>query len=263
MTRLLNVFLVDDEPLALRRLERLLKQTGRVEIAGGATVPEEAVEFLNRERVDVLFLDIEMPGWNGFEVISRLEHQPFVVFTTAYDRYALRAFSVNSIDYLLKPVSTEDLDRALTKLERLTMPAAADEARAVLEAQTLALLEQVAARTRGTVEYPTRIASRSGERVVYVELDAVTHFLAEDKLTFAVTSEKRFVVDAPIAELERKLDPKRFFRVHRAVLVNGQYVAELENGLGGGAYARLRDPARTTLSVARERVRPFRQWLEG
>jgi two-component system, LytTR family, response regulator len=263
MTRPLRVFLVDDEPLALRRLARMLDETGRVEIVGSATIPEDAVEFLNAEPVDVVFLDIEMPGWSGFDVIARLDRQPFIVFTTAYDQYALRAFSVNSIDYLLKPVSRADLDRALTKLERLALPDAGEAARTHLEAQAEALLAHFAARAQVRNEYPTRIASRIGERVVFVELETVTHFLAEDKLTFAVTGEKRFVVDSPIADLERKLDPKRFFRIHRSTLVHAAFVAEMENGLGGGAFIRLRDAGRTVLQVARDRVRPLRQWLGG
>ena len=115
----LRAFLADDEPLALKRLTRLLLDTGRFEMAGSATDPEAAVEFLSRERVDVLFLDIEMPGMNGFELLARLAHQPAVIFTTAFDQYALRAFEVNAIDYLLKPIEPEQLDRAIRKLERL------------------------------------------------------------------------------------------------------------------------------------------------
>src|SRR5215211_3345748 len=112
----LRVFLVDDEPLALRRLARLLDQTGRVEILGSATDPEAAIEQVSKLSVDVLFLDIEMPGLNGFELLARLARQPIVIFTTAYDRYALRAFEVNSIDYLLKPIEAEHLERALNKI---------------------------------------------------------------------------------------------------------------------------------------------------
>src|SRR5262245_36528689 len=96
----LRVYLVDDEPLALKRLSRLLRQTGRVEIAGSTTSPSEALEFLSRNSVDAVFLDIQMPEMNGFELLSRLNCEPLVVFTTAFDEYALDAFRVNSIDYL-------------------------------------------------------------------------------------------------------------------------------------------------------------------
>ena len=132
-TSQLRVFLIDDEALALKRLARLLQATGRVEIAGSATDPEAALDFLSRENVDALFLDIEMPGLNGFEMLARLKSQPLVIFTTAYDQYALRAFEVNSIDYLLKPIEAEQLDRALAKLERMRATGAPPELRAALE----------------------------------------------------------------------------------------------------------------------------------
>ena len=109
---LLRVFLIDDEPLALKRLARLLRATGRVEIIGSSTDPESTLDLLDAVSMDALFLDIQMPGLNGFELLSRLSSQPLVVFTTAFDQYALRAFEVNSIDYLLKPIEAEHLDRA-------------------------------------------------------------------------------------------------------------------------------------------------------
>src|ERR1700756_3291054 len=115
----LRAYLVDDEPLALERLRRLLAHSDRVEVVGSTTEPEEAVTTLTSSPVDLVFLDIQMPRLNGFEVLSRLPVQPLVIFTTAYDQYALKAFAVNSIDYLLKPIDPEQLARALNKIERL------------------------------------------------------------------------------------------------------------------------------------------------
>ena len=100
----LRVYLVDDEPLALERLRRLLQNTGRVEVVGFTTKPEEAVAALSTNPPDVCFLDIQMPRLNGFDVLARLPSQPIVVFTTAYNQYALQAFSENAVEYLLKPV---------------------------------------------------------------------------------------------------------------------------------------------------------------
>src|SRR5262245_10451297 len=119
MSSFLNAYIVDDERLTVQRLTRLVDATGRVRIAGSATDPEAAVEFLQSHSVDVLFLDIQMPGLTGFELLERLDTHPLVIFTTAYDRYALNAFAVNSIDYLLKPIEAERLEHALDKLERL------------------------------------------------------------------------------------------------------------------------------------------------
>src|ERR1700678_125584 len=120
----MRAFLVDDEALALKRLQRMLAATKRVQVVGTNTDPVNAVPALLDAKPDILFLDIEMPGMTGFEMLTHLRPQPWVVFTTAYDRYALEAFGVNSVDYVLKPIDAANLDRALDKIERLRASAA-------------------------------------------------------------------------------------------------------------------------------------------
>src|SRR5258705_10545682 len=115
---MIRVYVVDDEKLAVDRLMRLLNATGRVTIVGSQTDPEAALAFLRATPVDVLFLDVQMPGLTGFELLEQLERDVTVVFTTAYDRYALDAFGVSSLDYLLKPIEPDRLDQALDKVER-------------------------------------------------------------------------------------------------------------------------------------------------
>jgi two-component system LytT family response regulator len=244
----LRVFLVDDEPLALKRLSRLLKATGRVEVVGSSTDPEVALEKLAAATIDALFLDIQMPGLTGFELLARLDSQPLVVFTTAFDQYALRAFEVNSIDYLLKPIEVEHLDRAINKIERLRGSAPRHDLREVVERLAASIKP-------GPPSYPDKIASRSGDRIRFVELSRVSHFLAKDKLTYAVTSERSYVVDATIAELEQRLDPARFTRIHRSTLLNLDHVQEIHSWFAGGVVVRLKGEKRTELTVARDRVR--------
>jgi two-component system LytT family response regulator len=254
MNEPLRVFLIDDEALALRRLSRMLAAYDRVQVVGSATDPEAALAALSEASVDALFLDIEMPGLGGFELLAHLPIQPFVIFTTAYEHYALRAFAVNSIDYLLKPIEAEQLDRALAKLERLRAAGQPPALGAVMEQLAAALKAQSPA-------YPTRIASRLGDRVQLVELARVSHFVAKDKLTYAVAGDKQFVVDATITELEQKLDPARFLRIHRATLVNLDHIAEVHTAFAGGMMVRLKDARRTELSVARDRTRVLKQRL--
>jgi two-component system, LytTR family, response regulator len=110
-----RVSLVDDEALALKRLSRLLRATAKVEIVGSSTEPQEALSFLAHHNVDAVFLDVQMPGMNGFELLAQLPAQPIVIFTTAFDRYALHAFEFNSIDYLLKPIEARQFDRAFNQ----------------------------------------------------------------------------------------------------------------------------------------------------
>jgi two-component system LytT family response regulator len=249
----LRAYLVDDEPLALERLRRLLEHTERVKVTGSTTEPEEAVAALTADPPDVCFLDIQMPRLNGFEVLARLSSQPMVVFTTAYDQYALKAFGVNTIDYLLKPVEPESLERALNKVERLR--ALGQLAQPDLQV----LLKQLTDSLRDTKpEYPDRIASRLGDRLWFLDLDRVAYFYAEDKLTYAVSEGKAYCVDYAIAQLERKLDPRKFLRIHRSTVVNAIWVKEVTSLPGGGLNVRLKDGRNTDLTVARDRAREFK-----
>jgi two-component system LytT family response regulator len=255
----LRAYLVDDEPLAIERLERLLSNFPAVRVAGSAIDPAAALEYLASETVDVLFLDIQMPGMNGFELLSRLAEQPFVIFTTAYDEYALRAFQVNSIDYLLKPVDAEQLERALKKLDRLR-PAEKPDWQRNPELQTM--LRELADQLRGQrADYPRRIATRVGERISFLDLDSVTHFMAHDKLTYAVVNGRQHSVDQTIAELERRLDPAKFLRIHRAALVNVDWIHEVNSWFAGKVIVSLKDVQRTQLPVARDRVRALKERL--
>jgi two-component system, LytTR family, response regulator len=259
----LRAYVLDDEPLAIERLERLLGSAGGfrggLRIVGRATDPAQALDFLNRESVDVLFLDIQMPGMNGFELLSRLNAQPFVIFTTAFDEFALKAFEVNSIDYLMKPIEPEQLARALKKFDLLRLAAKQDWQQ---NPELPTLLKELAASLRGErAEYPRRIASRVGERISFLELDAVTHFVAQDKLTYAVVNGRRHCVDQSIAELEQRLDPTTFLRVHRSALVNVDWIHEVNSWFAGKVVLSLKDAQHTQLPVARDRVRSLKSLL--
>jgi two-component system, LytTR family, response regulator len=245
-----RVFLVDDEPLALRRLARMLEATGRIELAGQSTDPEAAIAAIRAAPdLDLVFLDISMPDLDGFEVCAKLPPAVMVVFTTAHDEHALRAFQTNAIAYLLKPVREDDLMHALDKLDRLRELPPADAADQL--ARTMANI--LAARE------PERIASRLGDRIHLVELDRITHFFAEDKLTYAVTAERTFVVDASIAVLEERYARAGYVRIHRATLVRLAAIAELSSTTEG-TRIRLSD-GKTELVVARERARALKDRL--
>ena len=258
----LRAYLVDDEPLAIQRLARMLAPFRDLTIAGSATDPAQALAYLSSpagKEVDVLFLDIQMPEMNGFELLSRLADQPLVIFTTAFDEYALRAFAVNSIDYLLKPIDPEQLERAMRKLQRLRAHARPEWQQSP---DLHALLGEMAAALRGQrSEYPRRIATRSGERITFLDLDQVTHFLAADKLTYAIVNGRQHCVDQTIKELEQRLDPARFFRIHRAVLVNVDWIRDLGAWFAGKLVVTLKDAQHTQLTVARDRSAALKERL--
>ena len=256
---MIRAFVVDDEPLAVRRLKRMLDETGRVEMAGSSSDPVDALAALAETKVDVLFLDIQMPGMTGFEMLGMMDPQPLVVFTTAFDQYALKAFEVNSIDYLLKPIEERHLARALDKIERLHASAAPAPDWKALVAQLAGALKQPGAAL--AAEYPERIASRLGDRIHILDLAKVTHFFAQEKLTFAAMEGKNHVVDHTISDLEQKLDPHHFFRIHRSTLLNLAWVKELDAWFGGRFLVRLKDAKSTELQVARERVQELKKRL--
>jgi two-component system LytT family response regulator len=254
----LRAYLVDDELLALKRLNRLLQATGCIEVLGSTTAPATALKFLSSETVDVLFLDIQMPGMNGFELLARLPVQPMVIFTTAYDEYALRAFEVNSIDYLLKPVEPQQLDRALKKLALLRDAGKSLELRTQLQSMAAKLARGFASPPG---EFPDRICSRVGDRILFIDLDKITHFFSEDKLTYAATEIKKYIVDYTISELEQKLEARGFVRIHRASLINLHLVDELYRWFGGRMLVRMKDKNRTELTVARDHVKSLKEKL--
>jgi two-component system LytT family response regulator len=185
-------------------------------------------------------------------MLSLLDPQPLVVFTTAYDQYALQAFEVNSIDYLLKPVEERHLARALDKLDRLrSAPVPPPDWKSVLAQLSIAM----------GAPPPARIASRLGERIHILDLAKVTHFFAQDKLTYAATEGKNYVIDYSVAELEQKFDSRQFCRIHRSTLLNLAWVRELDAWFGGRALVRLRDSKSTELQVARDRVAELKKKL--
>jgi two-component system LytT family response regulator len=248
---MIRAFVVDDERLAVDRLVRLLEKTGRVTLAGSATDPEDAVASLRSAQIDVLFLDVQMPGLTGFELLERVDRDLRVIFTTAYDKYALDAFTVNSVDYLLKPIEPERLERALDKLERLS-----GQARPDVRELARAVASQLQPSRR-----LERIASRVGDRTTLLDVARITHFYSKDKLTFAVLNGRDHSVDYTLGELEERLDPRRFVRIHRATIVNTAFVHELDGWIEGGVVVRLRDEKKTELSVARDRVRVLKDQL--
>lgn len=253
-----RAYLVDDEPLAVRRLARLLQATKRVEIAGSATDPEAALKFLGNQTVDVLFLDIHMPGLNGFELLERLPAQPMIIFTTAYDQFALKAFEVNSIDYLLKPIDPEKLDRALAKLDRWRASHDPAAFRSQMESLFARLADSLRSPDAGMAD---QVPSRVGGHIQFIDLKNITHFAAEDKLTFALAGGKKHVVDYTIAELEQKLAARRFVRIHRSTLLNLAWVGELHTWFGGQMVVRLKGQNNVELTVARDRVRALKEKL--
>lgn len=254
MKDLLKVFLVDDEPLALKRLSRLLLETGKIKIIGQTTEPLEALKLIPSLSLDAIFLDIQMPELTGFELLQKLEKYPPVIFTTAFDQFALKAFEVFSVDYLLKPVEAERLEKAIEKLEKFSA-----EPNSNIQNLLANLAQNLSQEKPKTLE---RIASRIGGKVQILNVSEITHFFAEDKMTFAQNAEnKLFPVDSSLNELETKLNENKFLRIHRSFIVNLDFIDEVHGWFSGKVLIRLKDSKKTELVVARERVKILKDFL--
>jgi two-component system LytT family response regulator len=250
----LRVLIVDDEPLARARARRVLATLPGVELVGEAGDAGEARVVFAATRPDVLLLDIQMPGEDGFALLASLQPRPAVVFVTAYDQYAVRAFEENAIDYLLKPYRAERLAAALARSrEQLAGPA--DLSRRLEE--LLATLGPGAPRSAHLDRFTVRI----GLRQLIVKAADVLWFGAEDKLVFAAVEGNRHYVNFTLDELEQRLDPARFVRVHRSAIANLDHAVAMRPGFAGTWRMQMNDAARTEVPVSRARARTLRTRL--
>jgi two-component system, LytTR family, response regulator len=241
----LRVLIVDDEPMARRRLRRLLSSESDVRVVGEAADGATALAAIARAKPDITFLDVQMPELDGFEVLQSIDARelPAIIFVTAYDRYALRAFEVHAIDYLLKPFTRDRFRLALTRArERLTRRRGE---------RVAALLEHLTA----SRHYPTRVAVRTGNRFVVVEFANVDWVEAADNYVSLHVADREYLLRETLASLERQLDPDRFARVHRSALVQIDRIVELHPATHGDVDLVLRGGVRLTLTrTFRERV---------
>jgi two-component system LytT family response regulator len=221
----MKVLIVDDERRARERLKRLLASFPDVEVAGESSDGVSALEAIQTHRPDAVFLDVQMPGLTGFDVVAALPPaaRPLIVFVTAYEEYALRAFEVSAVDYLMKPVEEERLARAVNSLGDRSSRGGIEKLLAVLH--------------RG--QPLQRIVGKRLHKLHVLPVESIQAFLAEQELVFAVTPQGRFLVNSTLRDLEARLDPDCFARAHKQTIVNLAKIAELEPILKGGAVARL------------------------
>jgi two-component system LytT family response regulator len=219
----LRVLLVDDEKLARSRLRRLLGRRKDVEVVGEAEDGQAARGLIAGLKPDALFLDIKMPRISGFDLLRGLADPPFVVFTTAYDQFALQAFEENAVDYLLKPVTEEALDRALAKLARI----AGREKRA--GADLAPLLEALGKKGRMIKRFSVKV----GATYLIVPDERVIFFEAREKYTHLHTEDRSYIVPFSLKDLENLVDAALFLRVHRAYIVNLDNIVSIHAWFGG------------------------------
>ena len=232
--------IVDDEPLARERLRDLVAEHPVVEIAGEAADGEAAVRLIDEIRPDIAFLDIAMPGLTGLEVLGAVRHRPLAIFTTAYDRFAVSAFELAAVDYLLKPFGAERLRAALDRaIDWLQRPAAPADERVRDTLRTDRPLERLFVRDRG--------------RIVPLAAAAIKRCEARDDYVAVHAGGRTYLVQVRLQDLERRLDPTRFVRVHRSHLVNLDFVQAFEPYDAHRLLVHMRDGTRVLGSRTRSR----------
>ncbi len=255
----LRALIVDDESLARRTIRDLLFVDPEVEIIGECDSGSEAVSFLLKQVPDLLFLDIQMPGMNGFEVLSKIEVEriPAIIFVTAFDQYALKAFEAHALDYLLKPFTDERFKAALRQAK--THIEMKDLNR--LNQSLLALIGKYAANEPVAVKrkgFLTRFMIRSGSRAAFIKAEDVDWIAADDYYIKLHVSGKSHLLRMSMTELEERLDPERFLRIHRSTIINFDRVKELHQNPNGASVVVLKDGTELKLSRSRrERLERF------
>ena len=245
----MNAFLVDDEPLARERMRSLLELSGtNLSVVGESGSATEAVQQINAQKPDVVFLDIQMPGLDGFDVVSLLEKpRPYIVFVTAYDQYAIKAFEVFALDYLTKPVRLERLQQCLNRLQDV----------ASLRKNQQSSMEKA---LESREEKPLHVlTAKKGRSIHVLDLNEVMYLEASDKLVYAHTASQKYRVDLTLDELENRLTDGRFLRTHRSYLVNITCISELIPWFSGTYELKLSNG--TQLSISRRRVKTVKEHL--
>jgi two-component system LytT family response regulator len=220
--------IVDDEKLARDLLREYIQQIPDMEIVGEASKGKEAVEVIDKLQPDLIFLDVQMPGMNGFDVLDEIVHDPYVIFCTAYDQYALKAFEKNAVDYILKPLDQErfklGVERAISRMK-------------VEQNNVGELLRNL--KTENKTSYDSHIFVQKSEKLLNLPVDEIVYLEASGDYTILTTKTDQFVSSSGIGKLEEILNPETFIRVHRSTIININSLKEIEKHFNGGMVVKM------------------------
>jgi two-component system LytT family response regulator len=241
--------IIDDEKLARELLTEFLESFPQIEVIGECSKGTEAVEQINKLKPDLIFLDVQMPGMNGFDVLDEIEHEPYVIFTTAYDQYAIKAFERNAVDYVLKPLDQERfklaVDRALKqkKMEEGNLEGLLDSLRTVNPKTT----------------YDSHVFVQKSEKLFNLPVEDIIYLEASGDYTVISTKNDQFVSSSGIGKLEELMNPDTFIRVHRSTIINVNSLKEIERHFNGGMVVKMQNGksfpvSRTYAKLIRKKV---------
>jgi two-component system LytT family response regulator len=249
MNQLFKTIVIDDEPAARRLMKNLLQEySDVVEIIGEASNGKEAIEKIERFRPDLIFLDIQMPDLTGFEVIEQLNEKPNIIFTTAYEQYAIKAFETFSIDYLLKPIKEERLAQSIEKLKKFGRFNQSIDVNGLQE-----IIRQFQAPKKATA-----LPIKTGDRINLIRYENIAYLEAQDKYVCVFTLEgQKYLTDQSLTILEEKL-PSSFCRIHRSYIINKEKIREMHRHFSGRYLFVMDDKALTRITSGRTYQDVFR-----
>jgi two-component system, LytTR family, response regulator LytT len=252
----MKILIVEDEELAVKKLQKTLAAVDdTAEILGATDSIKSTVEWLQENPCpDLILMDIELSDGQSFEIFNLTEVKCPVIFTTSYDEYALKAFKVNSVDYLLKPIQKDELETALNKFRKLKQEAKPDVSLDILVKQLQQKLQPK--------EYRKRFLVKHAQKLVSIEVDEISYFYSDGRLNFFKTSDnKKFVVDYTMDELEDMLDPDKYFRISRSFYVSINAIDKIDDYFGNRLILSLKPAVDKEALVSREKVTDFKKWM--
>ncbi|MCL5130375.1 LytTR family DNA-binding domain-containing protein [Algibacter sp. L4_22] len=251
MNKPYSTLIIDDEPLARTRLEKLLLNfPERIDVVGFSINGREAKQQIEVLKPDLIFLDIEMPVIDGFELIEALDKIPLIVFCTAHDEYALKAFETNSVDYLVKPVRLERLEKTIAKLELFNKKDASQD--------ILKVVRELSAQKKQKVM--TSITVKKDDKLIFIKLEDIIYFEANDKYVSIVTNKGVFLTEKSLTQLETQL-PDYFLRVHRAFVINTNYVEEVQKYFNSRFIFKLNNKGVLSVTSGRSYSGKIKTWM--
>ena len=258
----MKALIIEDEIYAQEELKRLLEASGYgIEVLDCIDTVEDSIEWLhNNPRPDIIFLDVQLSDGLSFEIFKKVEVNSPIIFTTAFENYALKAFKVNSIDYLLKPIEADKLDESLRKFEKMKKSFETKK-EVVLNADQVDRLFEIT--TDSKREYKKRFMVKTGDRIRHISVQDTAYFLSEHDYTYLVAQEnKKFIIDYSLDELARILDPNDFFRLSRKCIANIHSVKMVNKYFNSRLEVILQPPTDDQILISRVRVPEFMKWLE-
>jgi len=257
----MKVLIIEDEDLAVKKLQKTLASVDdSAEVVGVTDSINASVKWLQSNPTpDLILMDIELADGQSFEIFERTEVKSTVIFTTSYDEFALKAFKVNSVDYLLKPIQKEDLQSALDKFGKMRAMYNNAGSMTVLNVENLVKELQQKLQPK---EYRKRFLVKLGQKLISIETDDIAYFYSDGRLNFFKTKDnKRFVVDYTMDELEEMLDPEKYFRISRSFFVSIESIEKIDDYFGNRLILQLTPVVDKESLVSREKVTEFKKWM--